>query len=326
MMVSNEPAGERPPVWWMRGVLILTCTGVSFAHGTNDGQKSIGLIMRCDITERREAQLALQEAEKQRAHAQKMDALGQLTGGVAHDFNNLLMVIGGHLQAIQKAAAGDPKIGRAADAISFAVERGGALTRQLLTFARRQTIHPVVIEISEQIEAIRDMLASSLGRSVNLIATIGSDIWPIKVDNNEFELALVNLAINARDAMPEGGTVSIVAENVHLKCDDTKARINGDFVAVRVSDTGCGIAPNVLPKVFDPFFTTKAPEKGKGLGLSQVHGFVHQSGGTVAVESDLGRGTCITLFLPRASGDEAMGRHDERRLVEKFCLLKTIQT
>ena len=185
-----------------------------------------------DITERREAQLALQEAEKQRAHAQKMDALGQLTGGVAHDFNNMLMVIGGHIQTVQKVAAGNPKVARAAEAIALAVQRGGALTRQLLTFARRQNIHPTVIKIGRQIEAIRNMLASSLGGSVNLNTTIDEDVWPVKVDENEFELALVNLVLNARDALPTGGTVSITAENVHLKCNETKVQVDGDFVAI----------------------------------------------------------------------------------------------
>ncbi|HEX4114055.1 MAG TPA: PAS domain S-box protein [Stellaceae bacterium] len=257
-----------------------------------------------DITERREAQLALQEAQAQRAHAQKMDALGQLTGGVAHDFNNLLMVVNGHLQAIRTAAA-DPKILRAVAAIERAARRGETLTRQLLTFSRRQTFHPERVAVGEHVEALRAMLASSIGGSVTLAATIGPEVWPVKVDPGEFELALVNLVINARDAMPEGGMVAFAAENVTLAQGDTGARIEGDFVALRINDTGTGIAPDLLPKVFDPFFTTKRPNKGSGLGLSQVHGFAHQSGGTVTIDSALGRGTIVTLYLPRAMAADA---------------------
>jgi PAS domain S-box-containing protein len=255
-----------------------------------------------DITERREAQLALQEANAQRAHAQKMDALGQLTGGVAHDFNNLLMVVSGHIQAIKKAVAEDPKTARAAAAIEHAAQRGEALTRQLLTFSRRQTVKPTVFGIGERLEAFRAMLASTLGSKINLVTAVGPEVWPVKVDANELELALVNLVINARDAMPGGGSIAVSAENVSLSGRELPAKVEGDFVALRINDTGSGIAPDVLPKVFDPFFTTKQVNKGSGLGLSQVHGFAHQSGGTVTIESDLGRGTTVTLFLPRASG------------------------
>jgi PAS domain S-box-containing protein len=252
-----------------------------------------------DVTERRNAQIALQEAQAQRAHAQKMDALGQLTGGVAHDFNNLLMVVSGHIRTIKKAVAEDPKVARAAEAIELAAQRGETLTRQLLTFARRQAVNATVFQVGDRIEAFRTMLASSIGTSAQLVTTIGPEVWPVKVDPSELELALVNLALNARDAMPNGGVVAISAENVTLARGDAKAEIEGDFVALRVTDTGSGIAPDVLEKVFDPFFTTKQVNKGSGLGLSQVHGFAHQSGGTVTIESTLGRGTTVTLYLPR---------------------------
>jgi PAS domain S-box-containing protein len=265
-----------------------------------------------DITERRDAQIALRQAQDQRAHAQKMDALGQLTGGVAHDFNNLLMVVSGHIQPIKKALADDPGLARAAEAIAIAAQRGATLTRQLLTFSRRQTINPTVIEIGPRIEAIRSMLASLVGESIKLINAIDSGVWPIRTDANELELALVNLVINARDAMPRGGTVSVTAENVTLSKGSTQAGIEGEFVALRVSDTGEGIAPDVLPKVFDPFFTTKDSDKGSGLGLSQVHGFVHQSGGTADIKSELGRGTVVTLYLPRSSDEVQSSPSDPR--------------
>jgi PAS domain S-box-containing protein len=254
-----------------------------------------------DITERRNAQLALQEAQAQRAQAQKMEALGQLTGGVAHDFNNLLMIVGGHIRTLKKFVASDPKGARAVEAIERAAERGATLTRQLLTFARRQTHQPIIAEIGERIEAFRALLAGSIGGSVKLISDIPPEVWPVKVDPSEFELAVLNLALNARDAMPQGGIVTISAENVRLAANDTPARLEGEFVALSIADTGSGIAPDIIPRVFDPFFTTKRASEGSGLGLSQVHGFAHQSGGTVTIRSELGHGTCVTLYLPRAS-------------------------
>jgi PAS domain S-box-containing protein len=253
-----------------------------------------------DITERRNAQKALQESESQRAHAQKMDALGKLTGGVAHDFNNMLMVVSGYIQTLKKKVADDPKAARAAEAIELAAKRGATLTRQLLTFSRRQTMNPIVVSLGQQVEAVHPILVSALGESIRLISTIGPHVWPVKVDASEFEFALVNLVLNARDATSAGGVISIAAENVVFGPADTKAAIEGEFVALHVSDTGSGIAPDILPNVFDPFFTTKQSDKGSGLGLSQVHGFVHQSGGAITVETELGIGTTFTIYLPRA--------------------------
>ncbi|MBK5960682.1 hypothetical protein CCR97_21110 [Rhodoplanes elegans] len=257
-----------------------------------------------DVTERRETQLALQKAEAQRARAQKMEALGQLTGGVAHDFNNLLMIVGGHLKTLQALAAGDlppgdPKVVRAVEAIGIATRRGSALTRQLLTFSRRQTLNPVVIRIDERLDEFRAMLESSIGDATTLALHAAKATWPVEIDISELELALLNLVVNARDAMPSGGIVTVVCENVVLAPTDTPDQLAGDFVAVSVADTGTGIAPDVLPRVFDPFFTTKQAQQGTGLGLSQVHGFAHQSGGTVTITSVLGAGTTVTLYLPR---------------------------
>ena len=251
-----------------------------------------------DITERRNAQQALQEAQAQRAQAQKMEALGQLTGSVAHDFNNLLMIVTGHIQSLKKIAADDPKGIVAVQAIELAAKRGATLTRQLLTFSRRQTLNPTVSEVGERIEAVHALLASSLGSTVKLVTNTAADIWPLRIDRSELELALVNLALNARDAMPEGGVITISAENVQLATADTLAGLQGGFVAISIADTGSGIAPDILPRVFEPFFTTKTDGKGSGLGLSQVYGFAHESGGTITIRSELGVGTCVTLYLP----------------------------
>jgi PAS domain S-box-containing protein len=258
-----------------------------------------------DITERRKAETALQEAQAQRAQAQKMDALGQLTGGVAHDFNNLLMIVGGNIHMLKRRiGADDPRAARAIEAIELATRRGEALTRQLLTFSRRQTVEPTVLRIGERIEGFRTMLTSLIG-SVRLIDGVDPHTWPVRLDANELELALVNLLINARDAMPNGGSVVITSENCVLGPSDTPAGIAGEFVALRVIDAGGGIAPDVLPRVFDPFFSTKGVNKGTGLGLSQVHGFAHQSGGTVTIASELGKGTTVTLYFPRSMQSEA---------------------
>jgi PAS domain S-box-containing protein len=256
-----------------------------------------------DISERREAQKALEQSQAQRARAQKMEALGQLTGGVAHDFNNLLMVVTGHMQTIKKAASDDPKVARAVEAIELATKRGAALTRQLLTFSRRQTFNPTIIALDKHVDEFRNLLTSSVKESAQLLTHTAPGIWPVKADEDELELALVNLALNARDAMPHGGDLTLTLENVTLSPADTDARLTGDFVAIRMTDSGVGIAPDVLAKVFDPFFTTKGANKGTGLGLSQVHGFAHQSGGTVAIQSALGRGTTVTIYLPRVLDD-----------------------
>jgi PAS domain S-box-containing protein len=253
-----------------------------------------------DITERREAQIKLEKMRQQLAESQKMDALGQLTGGVAHDFNNLLMIVTGHLQTVKKAMSGDPKIRRAVQAIELASQRGASLTRQLLTFSRRQRVKPEAIDVGQRIAAVRDVLASGLGSGVDLLIDTAPDTWPIKVDTAEFEIALVNLAINARDAMTKGGLITIEARNERLD----ELSYEGEYVSVTVKDTGAGIPEDVLGKIFDPFFTTKPVGKGTGLGLSQVHGFVHQAGGTLKVSSTLGKGTAVIMYFPRALSDK----------------------
>ncbi|MDQ2082391.1 PAS domain S-box protein [Xanthobacteraceae bacterium Astr-EGSB] len=254
-----------------------------------------------DITDRRESQIAQQRTQTQQAHMQRMEALGQLTGGVAHDFNNLLMIIGGHVRTVKKLLVDDPRGARAAEAIEIAAQRAESLTRQLLTYSRRQTLQPVVADVAARVEAVRQVLAGSLGPA-SLIGRIEPGLWPVKVDISEFELAVVNLTLNARDAMPDGGLITIAADNVALTGEETPAGLAGEFVALTVSDAGIGIAPDIIPRVFDPFFTTKGADKGTGLGLSQVHGFAHQSGGTVVLTSELGRGTRVTIYLPRATG------------------------
>jgi PAS domain S-box-containing protein len=246
-----------------------------------------------DITERRDAQLKFEQIQKHLAESQKLDALGQLTGGVAHDFNNLLMIVSGNINTLKKGVGDNIRLQRAVTAIEAAVKRGASLTSQLLTFARRQSVNPQSVDVAERMEAIREVLDTGVGSGVELAFETAGDVWPIAVDISEFETALVNLVINARDAMSAGGTITIRARN-SAATEDT-----GDHVAISVEDTGSGIAPDVLGKVFDPFFTTKPVGKGTGLGLSQVHGFAHQAGGTVKVESELGKGTTVTILLLR---------------------------
>lgn len=253
-----------------------------------------------DATERRNAQRAVQDAQAQRAHAQKMDALGQLTGGVAHDFNNLLMIVQGQAELLKRRGVSDPELmSKAVSAIEMAAQRGASLTRQLLTFARRQVVNPVVLQPSRHLEDFSVMLRSSIGSTIKLVVDVPPDCWRIKADPGELELALLNLTLNARDALSDGGQVVVRGANVVLGVEDTPAGLSGEFVALSVEDSGAGIAPDVQSRVFDPFFTTKGEGRGSGLGLSQVHGFAHQSGGTVILRSEFGRGTTVTLYLPR---------------------------
>jgi PAS domain S-box-containing protein len=272
-------------------------TGTIRAIHDDDGNL-IGLanVLR-DATERRHAQEKLVEAREQLAMSQKMEAIGKLTGGIAHDFNNLLMIIGGNAQTFERLL--DPKLPRAIEAIQTAAKRGESLTRQLLTFSRRQHLSPTIVDLSTSIKNLRPMIESSLRGNIVYNEAIDPAVRPVKVDLAELELAIVNIAVNARDAMPNGGTFTLTVGNV--PADDTSGgdEATGDLVAIQFSDTGVGIPPNLLSKIFDPFFTTKEVGKGTGLGLSQVYGFVHQAGGTINAESKVGQGTTITVYLPR---------------------------
>jgi two-component system, NtrC family, sensor kinase len=237
-------------------------------------------------------------AEDALRQAQHLKAIGQLTGGVAHDFNNLLMIISGSVQRLRRDLTGE-KHARLLDMIANATSRGESLTRQLLAFSRRQTLTPAVIDLNVRLPELRDMLTRSLRGDIAITVVVPHKSCAVKVDPSELELALLNLAVNARDAMPNGGALSITAKPVVLKGKAVEEGLRGEFVAIRVADTGVGISPDVLPHVFEPFFTTKDVGKGTGLGLSQVYGFAKQSGGTATITSAVGSGTVITLFLPR---------------------------
>ena len=254
-----------------------------------------------DVSEKRGAQLTLQKMQEQLAQAQKMEALGRLTGGIAHDFNNLLAVVVGHAEVLARRLS-DPKDRRAAEAIEKAARRGETLTRQLLTFSRRQRFESKVVNLKQHIESMREMFKSSLSSLFDVVIAVPPDVWLVATDIAMFDLAILNLLMNARDAMPQGGPITVAAENRRLARGDVAAELEGEFVALAVSDCGVGIPDDVLPNIFDPFFTTKNPDKGTGLGLSQVYGFVHQSGGSVTVASKLGKGTTVTLYLPRSHG------------------------
>ena len=237
-------------------------------------------------------------AEDALRQAQRLEAIGQLTGGVAHDFNNLLMIVSGTVQRLRRTVTGERET-HLLDTIVKATQRGESLTRQLLAFSRRQTLQPSVIDLAERLPEIKDMLSRSLRGDIDIRLGVPRRPCAVKVDPNEFELALLNLAVNARDAMPSGGMLTISAKPVLMRGTDAEEGLSGDFVAVRVADTGSGIPPEVLPRVFEPFFTTKEEGKGTGLGLSQVYGFARQSGGTASITTSPRRGTAVTLFLPR---------------------------
>ena len=246
--------------------------------------------LRIEIDERAQVEETLRQA-------QKIEAIGQLTGGVAHDFNNLLMVISGGLDMLDRQT--DPnRRRRLMDAMIQAAQRGASLTRQLLAFSRRQKLHPEPVDVAVQIGAMRELLDRSLRGDVHVEFDFPEALWPVEVDPGELELVILNLAVNARDAMPNGGTIVVRGENLPDLRDE---EIQGDFVRLSVIDTGIGMSPDVLSRVFEPFFTTKDVGKGSGLGLAQVHGFATQSCGTVRIKSKLGQGTSIELYLPRSS-------------------------
>ncbi|MCH4898058.1 ATP-binding protein [Pseudomonas sp. B707] len=241
-------------------------------------------------------------AEEQLRQSQKLESIGGLTGGVAHDFNNLLQVIAGNLHLLARHEPNNANVQRRVSASLAAVERGAKLSSQLLAFARRQPLSPAVCNPRQIFEGVGELLQRALGETIQIDVQLPEDPWHINVDRNQLENAILNLAINARDAMKGEGTIVLGASNLSLDrafCSG-KGIVPGDFVRVSVSDSGVGIAPHILEQVFEPFFTTKADGQGTGLGLSMVFGFVKQSGGHVEIDSQVGQGTRVQLYFPRS--------------------------
>ncbi|MFN3932685.1 MAG: response regulator [Brevundimonas sp.] len=256
-------------------------------------------------------QLAEQIGEREKVEsalrqAQRLEAVGQLTSGVAHDFNNLLTVILGNVEQMRKRAE-DPALIRRLAMMSEASQRGARLTAQMLAFSRQQKLEPRPVDLNGTVRSMRDLLQSTIGGSVQIAEPrLAEDLWPAMIDPTQIELVILNLAINARDAMEVGGSLTITTANVTLGEPDTpEAPAPGDYVMVSVTDTGSGMTDDVRARAFEPFFTTKEVGKGSGLGLSQVFGLAKQSGGGVAIDTEVGRGTSIKVFLPKASGAPA---------------------
>jgi signal transduction histidine kinase/ActR/RegA family two-component response regulator len=274
------------------------------------------------ITERERAEESLRQA-------QKMDAIGQLTGGIAHDFNNILQVIVGNLELLQKDATFENKnFARLLDRVRRAADRATALTSQMLAFARRQPLAPRAADVNKLVGGMSNLLHRTLGESLSIETVLGAGLWRVSADTNQLESALLNLAVNARDAMPRGGKLTIETQNAYL--DEAYSALNeritpGQYVMIAVTDTGTGMSKEVIAKAFDPFFTTKDVGRGTGLGLSQVYGFVKQSGGHVTIYSEVGQGTTVKIYLPRllaveaepepAAGSQAIPRADKQELV-----------
>ncbi len=248
------------------------------------------------------SQLALHQA-------QKMEAIGQLTGGVAHDFNNVLQIIGGNLQLIKLLGGIGDKARARIDIALAGVERGAKLSAHLLAFARRQPLQAVVLNPASVLLEMDDMMRRVLGTRAEIVTEIDDQLWSTMVDPNQLNNVILNLAINARDAMSDGGTLTIRAANVHKGAPQLSELANGDYVMVEVADTGCGMTAAVRERAFEPFFTTKPTGQGTGLGLSMAYGFVKQSGGEILLESEPGQGTSVKIFLQR-SASEPLGLDD----------------
>ncbi|HEY1723208.1 MAG TPA: PAS domain-containing protein, partial [Magnetospirillaceae bacterium] len=256
-----------------------------------------------DITDRKRAQEERDEFERQLMQSQKMEAIGKLAGGVAHDFNNLLTVITGRLDMLGEQLADRPELAAWVQTCLRAANRGASLTRSMLAFSRQQPLKPMQIDVATSIHDMIELLPRTLGEAIGVKVELAPDLWRCEADPAQLQNALLNLAINARDAMPDGGKLTIEANNARLDDDYTTRNAGvtpGDYVALSVSDTGTGMAPEVLAHAFDPFFTTKEVGKGSGLGLSMVYGFAKQSGGHANIYSEVGHGTMVRIYLPRS--------------------------
>jgi PAS domain S-box-containing protein len=307
-----RPAEEIPKIWdFMKPETPPYLAAQNWRHLRKDGKTievdvfsyalpfeghSARITVAIDVTQRN-------RAEEQLRQSQKMEAVGQLTSGVAHDFNNLLTIIQGNLELIGERLPAEPVISAMISDALGASERGASLTRRLLAFSRQQTLEPRTISLHQLIADLMVLLRRTLDETIVLDAIVAPDLWHVRIDPSQLENALLNLAVNARDAMPDGGKLTIEAFNALLDADYAAQNPEvapGEHVLVAVSDTGFGMAPEVAARAFEPFFTTKSIGRGTGLGLSMVFGFVRQSGGHVKIYSEVGRGTSIKLYLPRA--------------------------
>jgi signal transduction histidine kinase len=306
---------------WLLAGLLLTAWSVFYFAREGQRRKAIEAIVRARTEE-------LERAGEQLHQAQKMEAIGNMTGGMAHDFNNLLAVVIGNLDLLQDRVGRDPEAGALVESALQASERGAELTRQLLAFARRQPLAPKIVDINELVGGTMRLLDRVLEENIEVVLVTAPDAWPVVIDPAQLGTAIANLANNARDAMPGGGKLTIETKNTHLDSDYAAANpevVPGDYVLLEVSDTGTGMSPEILDQVFEPFFTTKEAGRGTGLGLSMVFGFVKQSQGHIKIYSELGHGTVLRIYLPRAepaveAGDTAAATpvespRDERILV-----------
>lgn len=258
-----------------------------------------------DVTERKLMELRLRQADK-------MQALGTLAGGIAHDFNNLLMAVLGSLDLASRRAPDDPRLNRLLQNATYAAERGASLTQRLLSFSRQRDLSLRAVDVNEVIHDMNDLLMRTLGGVVRIERNLSDALWPAMVDPDQLELAILNLCINARDAMAEGGQILLSTRNANVAEGEIADLPGGDYVVIAVRDEGAGIPPDILSRVIEPFFTTKEVGKGTGLGLPMVYGLAQQSGGTVTIESNVGRGTVVELYLARTMTTDDAAEREER--------------
>jgi signal transduction histidine kinase/CheY-like chemotaxis protein len=296
----STPAGLQTPAHFsfaqLKGTagepdtLCCIVTDLTEQRRSSEALKSTHALLLAEVKERARTEAMLRQS-------QKMEAIGQLTGGVAHDFNNLLMAISGGLNMLERQP--DPeRLKKLKEGMRQAVDRGAGLTKQLLSFSRTKALDAEVVCVTKQIDGMRELLDRSLGGSIEVRTNFAPDAWPVRIDAGEFELVVLNLCVNARDAMPNGGAITIAVQNLpEYKAD----KLSGDFIAVTVRDTGTGMSAETIAHAFEPFFTTKDIGKGSGLGLAQAYGFARSSGGTLKIHSELGCGTTIEMLLPRST-------------------------
>ncbi len=295
--IGREVSGQRKDGTTFPMELAIGATPKGTAHAF------VGIIR--DISERKEAD----KEREQLRQAQKMEALGQLTGGIAHDFNNILAIIMGNLDFLYEKTDDQDPLREYIQPSIEAAEHGSELTQRLLAFGRKQTLQPKVISVNDLITSMSKLAKRTLGERIEIRLSLAQDLWNTKIDPRQLENALLNLSINARDAMPKGGKLIYETQNIYL--DENYAAHNldvvpGDYALVAISDTGTGMTPEIIEKAFEPFFTTKTVGKGSGLGLSMVYGFVKQSRGHIKIYSEVGQGTSVKIYLPRSLDDAAI--------------------